>query len=255
MFKVLSGERKRRVISPATIAASIAAHVLLLGGAVYAAANDTGPRERLDGMVEIKDWVPEPAQPEPVEPTPPTPAPEQPDQPEVPEVPGETLQLEEVRAAPDGVKPEPPGARPVDVREYTGMGPVGNVIGEPTGEPVKVVPPTPPTPEPAEEWIIDEGTVEERPSLDRNGLARAMERYYPPILRDSRTTGRVVIELVVDTDGRVREGSARIVEASHPAFGEAALRAAERFRFRPGKMAGIPVPVRVTLPIQWTVPR
>jgi protein TonB len=255
MFKVLSGERKRRIISPATIAASIAAHVLLLGGAVYAAAADSGPRETLDGIVEIKDWVPEPAQPEPVEPAPPPPAPEQPDQPEVPKVPGETLQLEEVTEVPQTITPEPPGTPPVDPRDHSGIGRIGNVIGEPRGEPAEVVPPTPPTPEPAKEWIIDEGTVEERPSLDRNGLARAMERYYPPILRDSRTTGRVVIELVVDTDGRVREGSARIVEASHPAFGEAALRAAERFRFRPGKMAGIPVPVRVTLPIQWTVPR
>ena len=31
MFKVLTGEKKRRVISPATITASIAAHLMLLG--------------------------------------------------------------------------------------------------------------------------------------------------------------------------------------------------------------------------------
>ena len=33
MFKVLEG-RKRRVMSPGTMAASVAAHLLLLGGAV-----------------------------------------------------------------------------------------------------------------------------------------------------------------------------------------------------------------------------
>jgi protein TonB len=253
MFKVLSG-RKRRVISPATIVASIAAHVLLLGGAVYAAASDTGPRETLGPEIELPPLPDEPAQPEPVEPAPPPPAPEQPDQPDVPPVPGETLQLESPTVVPETVRPEPPGMPPVDDKDYTGQGPIGNVIGEPTGEPT-VVPSDPPTPEPAEEWIVDDASVEQRPELDRSGLARAMERYYPPVLRDSRVTGRVVIELVVDTDGRVREGSARIVEASHPAFADAALRAAERFRFRPGKMAGTPVPVRVTLPIQWTVPR
>lgn len=253
MFKVLSGQ-KRRVISPATIAASIAAHVLLLGGAVYAAASDR-PSERLSGVIEVLPPLPEePRQPEPEEPAPPAPAPEQPDQPQVPEVPGEVLQLEQVTKVPDSITPEPPGLPEVKREDYERDGQAGNVIGEPTGDP-QPVPPAPPTPQPAEEWIIDDASVEQRPELDRNGLARAMERYYPAILRDSRTTGRVVIELVVDTDGRVREGSARIVEASHPAFGEAALRAAERFRFRPGKMAGIPVPVRVTLPIQWTVPR
>ncbi|HEX5872670.1 MAG TPA: TonB family protein, partial [Longimicrobium sp.] len=66
--------------------------------------------------------------------------------------------------------------------------------------------------------------------------------------------GRVVIELVVDEEGIPVEGSARVIEASHPAFGDAALRAVDRFRFRPARIGGTPVPVRVTIPIQWTVP-
>jgi protein TonB len=253
MFKVLSGQ-KRRIISPATIAASVAAHILLLGGAVYAAAADRarGPDERLTGVIEFPPPELEPKQPEVVEPTPPAPA--QPDEPAPDPVPGETLQLETPTETPENIIPEPVGAVPVDPKEFSGQGPVGNVIGEPTGEPVKVVPPAPPV-EPAEEWVIDDRSVEQRPELDRGGLTRAMERYYPSVLRDSRVAGRVVIEMIVDTDGRVRDGSVRVIETSHPAFGEAALRAAERFRFRPGKMAGTPVPVRVTLPIQWTVPR
>lgn len=253
MFKVLNGQ-KRRIISPATIAASIAAHLLLLGGAVYAAAADAArpPEEVIKDIVEL--YPEEPKQPEPVEPAPPPPAPAQPDEPTPEPVPGETLQLEAPPVVPTTIEPEPAGAVPVREIDHTGEGPIGNVIGEPTGEPVKDVPPAPAV-EPAVPFVPDESMVEVRPELDRGGLARTMERYYPSLLRDSRVAGRVVIEMIVDTDGRVRDGSVRVIETSHPAFGEAAVRAAERFRFRPARMGGMTVPVRVTLPIQWTVPR
>ncbi|HEX6041421.1 energy transducer TonB, partial [Longimicrobium sp.] len=114
--------------------------------------------------------------------------------------------------------------------------------------------PSPPSP-PAEDFVPDESMVEVRPELNRDGLARTMERYYPSIMRDSRVAGRVVVEVIVDENGRVRQGSARIVETTHPAFGEATLQAVERFRFRPARMGGTAVPVRVTIPINWTVPR
>jgi protein TonB len=79
-----------------------------------------------------------------------------------------------------------------------------------------------------------------------------MERNYPPQLRDARVSGRAVVEVIVDEDGRVRPGSARVIETSHPAFEDATLRAAERFRFRPAKIAGMVVPVKVAIPVVWT---
>jgi len=251
MFKVLEG-RKRRVMSPATMVASVAAHLLLLGGAVYAAANDAGPDEKLGPIVELPPLPTEPAAPKPVEPPPPPPAPEQPRQPDAPApVAGARLDLPTPDVAPIGIPDEPPGVEPVDPKDF-GDGPTGDVIGTPPAEP------TPPTgnttPQPAAEYVPRVEDVEERPVLNRSGLERTMERYYPSALRDSRVAGRVVVELIVDENGRVREGSARVVDASHPAFGEAALRAVERFRFRPAKMAGVPVPVIVTIPITWSVP-
>lgn len=252
MFKVLSGEQKRRVISPATVAASVAAHVLLLGGAVYAAAADREPTELVDEIV-LPPLAP-PAEVEVEKADPPPPAPAQPDQPAAPEVPGETLEMQTPTEVPETITPEPPGLAPVDPAEYSGQGPIGNVIGTPP--PARTpVPPTPPAPAPATDFIPDESMVEERPSLIREGLESTMERYYPTIMRDSRTNGRVVIELIVDENGRVRENSARVVETTHPAFGDAALRAVQRFRFRPAKMGGVAVPVRVTIPINWQVPR
>lgn len=250
MFKVLEG-RKRRVFSPATITASVAAHLLLLGGAVYAAASDTGPEERVGVVMDLPDLPTEP--PAPVEPAPPPPSPARPSEPDAPApVPGTRMDLETPTEAPPAIIDEPPGLPPVDPKVF-GDGITGPVIGTPTTVP------TGPDGSGGTgangPYVPGEEDVEERPVLNRDGLARTMERYYPSVLRESRMAGRVVIELIVDEDGRVRANSARVVDATHPAFGEAALRAVERFRFRPAKMAGVPVPVRVTIPITWTVPR
>ena len=100
---------------------------------------------------------------------------------------------------------------------------------------------------------VHNGLTRELP-VDREGLTRTMERYYPSVLASSRVAGRVVVELIVDENGRVRPNSARVLETTHPAFAEATLQAVERFRFQPAKMMGVPVPVFVTIPINWTVP-
>jgi periplasmic protein TonB len=250
MFKVLTGEKKRRAISPATITASIAAHLLLLGGLVYASTGDKGPIEVVGAEYELPELPIEPKEPAPPpeQPTVPQPAP---DQPATEPVPGEVLQIEEVTEVPTKIEEELPGVRPVDPTVYERDGRLGTYIGPPKAEPTGPVgPPTPPAPGP--DMVLDESMVEERPVLDRNGLGRTLERSYPAVLRDARVSGRVLVELIVDENGRPVPGSARVVEASHPAFGEATLRAVERFRFRPAKVAGTPVPVRVTIPIQWT---
>jgi protein TonB len=158
-----------------------------------------------------------------------------------------------VTDVPDVLPPPDPAGPPINLDHYSGQGRPGDYIGPVTGEPA------PPTGDPApagpvEDYVPDETMVEERPALDRNGLGRALERNYPAVLRDARVSGRVLLEVIVDENGRPRPGSARVIEASHPAFGEAALRAVDRFRFRPAKIGGTPVPVRVTIPIQWTVP-
>ena len=165
---------------------------------------------------------------------------------------GTRIDLPTPTEAPKTIIAEPPGLPPVDPGNHDD-GITGDVIGTPPADPVPPTSNTAPAPAGAG-YVPGIEDVEEAPVLNRNGLPRTMERYYPSVLRDSRVAGRVVIELIVDEDGRVREGSARVVDASHPAFGEAALRAVERFRFRPAKMAGVPVPVRVTIPINWTVP-
>lgn len=251
MFKVLTGEKKRRAMSPATLTASVAAHLLLLGGLVYASTGEPAPAEPVEPDTVLRYMELEPKAPPPPpavqQPTPPSPT----DEAAKPPVPGEMLEVPRVDDVPTEIKPEEPGAAPVDPKDYHDGRP-GDIIGPPSVEPTP--PAGDPDPAPVPDLIPDESMVEVRPVLDRNGLGRALERNYPPVLRDSRVSGRVVIELIVDENGRPRPGSARVIDASHPAFGDAALRAVDRFRFRPARIGGTAVPVRVTIPIQWTVP-
>lgn len=248
MFKILTGETKRTVISPATLTASVAAHLLLLGGAVYAAGAEPAETGAVAADTVLVWHADDPPPPPPVieHATPPAPADDRVKAP----VPGEVLQVERVDQIPPEIRPEEPGAQPVDPIIYEKDGRLGDYIGTPGTEPTEPV--GDPAPPPVADIVVDESMVEERPVLDRSGLSRALQRHYPSVLRDSRVSGRVVIELIVEENGRPRAGSARVVEASHPAFGEAALRAVERFRFTPARMMGTPVPVRVTIPIQWT---
>jgi protein TonB len=248
MFKVLTGEKKRRAITPATITASVAAHLLLLGGLVYASTGPSEPMEVVGPELELPELVEEPKDPPPAPvdepPAPPAPAAEPDEAPAA----ATMLEVDRVDVVPRVIPVEPPGVAPIDPRAFEGDGPRGPVITRPTTEPTRPV--TGGGRTAGEAYPLE--VVEEQPVLDRTGLARALERNYPAVLRDSRVSGRVIVELVVDEDGVPIEGSARVIEASHPAFGEATLRMAERFRFRPAKIDGTPVPVVVTIPIVWT---
>lgn len=252
MFKVLTGERKRRTITPASFAASLAAHLLLLGGVVYAADREPVPREVVGPLIDI-DYVPEdpPAPPPPLERVEAPPAAPV-DDARLP-VPGDRVDLPAPAEVPEGVAPEAPGVEPVNPADYLRDGRSGDYVGPPV--PGLDEPSGNASPPAVEDYVVPEEMVERRPVLDRSGLARALERYYPALLRDARVQGRVVVEMVVEEDGRVRPGSARVMDASHPAFGDAALRAVERFRFTPAQVGGVAVPVRVTVPIAWSVPR
>lgn len=77
-------------------------------------------------------------------------------------------------------------------------------------------------------------------------------RYTVDAMR-ARVQGSVWIECVVLGDGTV--GDARVMRSLDPRFGldEAAIAAAKRWRFRPGRLNGQPVPVIVTIELTFTV--
>lgn len=78
---------------------------------------------------------------------------------------------------------------------------------------------------------------------------------YPDALRRAGVEGRVVLEAVVDTAGHVEPGSLVAVEANHPGFVAAARRAVAATLFRPARVHGRAVRVRVRIPIEFTLRR
>jgi protein TonB len=74
---------------------------------------------------------------------------------------------------------------------------------------------------------------------------------YPERLRQAGVEGRVVLEAVVDSSGRVDETSIRVVLASHPGFVRPARDALIGTLFRPARVGGRPVAALIHLPIEF----
>ncbi len=97
--------------------------------------------------------------------------------------------------------------------------------------------------------VYREAEVEERPHLI-SGPPLA----YPAPLLLSRIGGRVIIEAVIDTTGRVEDGTVRVLESSDARFNEAAKDYVRAGRFTPGRLAGRAVRVRFEMPVEFKLP-
>lgn len=75
---------------------------------------------------------------------------------------------------------------------------------------------------------------------------------HPPELFARKVSGEAQIECLVDAAGKVSE--AKVLSASQPEFGEAALAAVKQWTFKPGRKDGKPAPMRVTIPFTFEVP-
>ena len=81
---------------------------------------------------------------------------------------------------------------------------------------------------------------------------RAMEREYPPLLRDAGIGGTVRVYFFIDEEGRV--GDRRIDQSSgHQALDDAAMSVAETYQFSPALNRDKKVPVWVSFPITFQV--
>ncbi|HEV8264218.1 MAG TPA: energy transducer TonB [Gemmatimonadales bacterium] len=78
---------------------------------------------------------------------------------------------------------------------------------------------------------------------------------YPELLRQAGLEGRVVLEAVVDTTGRVESGSLVVVATTHSGFVAPAQRALAASLFRPARIGGRAVRVRVRVPIDFKLGR
>ncbi len=64
---------------------------------------------------------------------------------------------------------------------------------------------------------------------------------FPPALRAAGLGGRVTLQFVVGTDGRVEASSVKVMSSTNKQFEEPAIAAIRRARFKPAKMRGQPV--------------
>ncbi|HYD52553.1 MAG TPA: energy transducer TonB [Gemmatimonadaceae bacterium] len=81
--------------------------------------------------------------------------------------------------------------------------------------------------------------------------ARAVHEAHPDALRKAGVGGVVECEFVVGPDGKVEDSSIEIIAASPPALGSAAKAALTQIQFRPGKVNGQAVRVKVALPLEF----
>jgi periplasmic protein TonB len=249
MFSIYARNRKRRLWSPSTIVVSVLAHVLLLAGAVSAGVGDLEPQDEEPADIE---WIAEVAKPvtppPPAEVMPPPPAPD--DAPKPKE--GDFAVLREPSEVPTEIKPPRLDERPVDPAAFSGIGETeGDVkVDNPKQDPGPLTGNNTPPGEGNEpiSWEM----AEELPALaNRAETERLFRRYYPPLLRESGITGRTVVTMIIDAEGRVEPGSVSVQETSHPSFADAAIKVAEKMRFRPAKLNQRAVPVIIAIPIEW----
>lgn len=99
---------------------------------------------------------------------------------------------------------------------------------------------------PLKAGVFPVGAVDVRPVATRD-----VEPDFPYEL-GSVLAGKAVVVFTVRADGKVEDPS--IVEADDILFGEAALSAIRKWRFRPAEIKGAPVNCRMTLPFVFMSP-
>ena len=89
--------------------------------------------------------------------------------------------------------------------------------------------------------------VENMPELIGGLAALQREIRYPVIAKKAGIEGRVILQFIVDEQGRVTES--KVVRGIGGGCDEEALRALQTARFRPGTQRGKPVKVKMSLPV------
>lgn len=145
--------------------------------------------------------------------------------------------------APDAIAPEtaPSTASVLGTEGGVDGGLPGGVVGSPG-----VVPGVPPAPAPPA--VTQPQPVGGR--IKEPAKVRHVPPVYPVIAQQARVEGVVIIEAIIGVDGRVRQ--ARVLR-SKPLLDEAALEAVRQWIFTPTLLNGVPVPVIMTVTVNFTL--
>jgi periplasmic protein TonB len=129
-----------------------------------------------------------------------------------------------------------------------GSGTAGS--GLPFGMPLAQAPPPPPPPpspppQPAVRRIELGGKV-----LEAKLIHPAVQPVYPPLAKQTRTQGVVVLAALIGPDGRVH--NLRVL-SGHPLLTQAALVAVRQWRYQPTLLNGVPVEVDTTVEVRFVL--
>lgn len=111
------------------------------------------------------------------------------------------------------------------------------------------------------QWVPNErgyelSAVEVRPQLtNQPEIDRLLVERFPPALRGTGVTGRVVVRFRVLENGRVDSATVAVTESTHEAFDATARMVARRMTFTPAQLYGLPVRVWVRLPLSFQAGR
>ena len=232
------GRTKTR--KPLTVLVSVALHGLVVLAMLLI------PIVRPQGLPMLAEayGVPLPVMPEPAAPPPETPT-------APPVVRTEVQPLPEDFVAPQMIPRDiaivvesPREFAPLPVKAPSG---VGDVLNRMVQNAAAVEPPPPPPPElppppPSAPLRVS--------NLERANLLHQVRPVYPPLARQARVQGTVILEATIAKDGSVRD--ARIV-SGHPLLTEAAIAAVGQWRYKPFILNGEPIEVITTVTVTFTL--
>jgi protein TonB len=216
-----------------TVPLSILAHVLVFAAVIIIPLMATDVLPTPPSMMAFVAAAPPPPPPPP---PPPAPAVAQPKV--VPVVSNPNAAPIE---APKEIKPE---VSVPSVGEGVPGGVEGGVPGGVVGGVVGGLPSAPPPPPPPSAPVRVGGNIKQ-PNKTKD-----VKPVYPPIAQSARVSGVVIIEAVIGPDGRVKEAK---VLRSIPLLDQAALDAVKQWQFTPTLLNGVPVPVIMTVTVNFTL--
>jgi protein TonB len=142
--------------------------------------------------------------------------------------------------APKEIVPEAPS---IGVAQGVPGGVEGGVPGGVVGGVVGGLPSAPPPPPPA-------APVRVGGNIKPPTKTRDVRPVYPPIAQSARVQGVVIIEATIGADGRVKDAK---VLRSIPLLDQAAVDAVKQWVFTPTLLNGVPVPVIMTVTVNFTL--
>jgi periplasmic protein TonB len=77
---------------------------------------------------------------------------------------------------------------------------------------------------------------------------------YPKEARASKTTGKVIVEFVVEKDGRISSQNIKVLKSPHKSLSKEAIRLIKNGpKWIPGKLRGVPVRTKRALPVTFNL--